>query len=116
VPLFTGFYNSGNVRSAAVSEKIASLQYDNAQLQSAVNDDLLHKQYLNELSMTRAARENFLLYGDNQALALQKYGEGLLALDLYLKVFEDYLTSENAYLNNLSNLYATRASILGRNP
>lgn len=116
VPLFTGFYNSGNVRSAAVSEKIASLQYDNALLQSAVNDDLLRKQYSNEVSMTRAARENFLLYGDNQALALQKYGEGLLALDLYLKVFEDYLTSENAYLNNLSNLYSTRASILGRNP
>jgi outer membrane protein len=116
VPLFTGFYNSGNVRSATVSEKIAALQYDNAQLQSAVGDDLLHKQYLNDLAMTRAARGNFLLYGDNEALARQKYGEGLLALDLYLKVFEDYLTSENAYLNNLSNLYTTRATILGRNP
>jgi outer membrane protein len=114
VPLFTGFATSGNVKSAATSVAIAGLQYDIARIQSGNNDDLLRKQYIDDEEMARASKDNFLLYGDNLGLARQKYGEGLLSLDAYLKVFEDYLTSENAYLNNLSNLYSTRATILGR--
>ena len=115
VPLFTGFANQQRLKSSATSLHIAEIQYESASLQSQVNDDLLLKQYGNYLQMTHASRENFVLYGDNLELARQKFAEGLLATDAYLKVFEDYLGAENTYLNNLSNVYSTQATILARN-
>jgi outer membrane protein len=115
VPIFNGFTNRENLKSAEASVRINTLQYDNARLQSQVNDDLLIRQYANYLQVSRASKQNFLLYADNLELARRKFMEGLLAADAYLKVFEDYLGAENTYLNNLSNLFSTRATILGRN-
>jgi outer membrane protein len=115
LPLFTGFSNLGRWKSAGLSEQVAALQYDNARLQSQNGDVLLQRQYKEYLEMTRVSREGFLLYGHNLELARQKFSEGLLAMDGYLKVFEDYLGSENGYLNNISNLLSTQAAILARN-
>ena len=115
VPLFTGLSNLEKWKSAKISEQVAALQYDNARLQSHAGDELLRRQYGDYLEVVRASRDNFLLYGHNLELSRQKFTEGLLAVDGYLKVFEDYLTAENTYLNNMSNLLSTRASILARN-
>lgn len=115
VPIFNGFTNRQNLKSAETSVRINALQYDNARIQSQVDDDLLLRQYANYLQVSRASRQNFLLYADNLELARRKFGEGMLAADAYLKVFEDYLGAENTYLNNLSNLFSTQATILGRN-
>jgi outer membrane protein TolC len=115
VPIFTGFSNLGRWKSARVSENVAHLQYDNARLQSEAADDLLRRQYADYLDMVRVSRDNFLLYGHNLVLSRQKFSEGLLAVDGYLKTFEDYLNAENTYLNNLSNLLNVQASILARN-
>ena len=115
VPLFTGFANTSRWKSAGLSEKISALQYDNARIQSALNDDLLQRQYADYLAMTRASRKGFLLYGENLELSRQKFSEGLMAMDAYLKIFQDYLNAENTYLNNISNLLSTQASILARN-
>lgn len=115
VPIFNGFVNRENLKSAETSVRISGIQYDNARLQSQVNDDLLTKQYAHYLDISRASRQNFLLYADNLELARRKFAEGMMAADAYLKVFEDYLGAENTYLNNLSNLFSTQASILARN-
>ncbi|HTJ11353.1 MAG TPA: TolC family protein [Dinghuibacter sp.] len=115
VPLFTGLANANHWKSAKVSEQVAALQFDNARLQSQAGDDLLLRQHQDYLEMVRVSRDNFLLYGRNLVLSRQKFSEGLLAMDGYLKVFEDYLTAENAYLNNMSNLLNVQASILARN-
>lgn len=115
VPLFTGLANTNHWKSARVSEEVAALQYDNARLQSQAGDDLLIRQHGDYLEMVRVSRDNFLLYGRNLLLSREKFSEGLLAMDGYLKVFEDYLTAENAYLNNMSNLLNVQASILARN-
>ena len=115
VPIFNGFINRQNLKSAETSVRINTLQYENARIQSQVDDDLLLRQYANYLQVSRASRQNFLLYSDNLELARRKFGEGMLSADAYLKVFEDYLGAENIYLNNLSNLFSTQATILGRN-
>ena len=115
VPIFNGFVNRENLKSAETSVRISGIQYDNARLQSQVNDDLLTKQYAHYLDISRASRQNFLLYADNLEIARRKFAEGMMAADAYLKVFEDYLGAENTYLNNLSNLFSTQASILARN-
>jgi len=114
VPIFTGFTNSNKYQSAVVQKQIAEVQYNNALQQSAINDRLLIKNFTNYADAVKASGKSFNLYSSNLQLNKQKYQEGILAMDAYLRVFQDYLTAENAYLNNLSQLLSTRATILSR--
>lgn len=114
VPLFTGFANHNKNKSAATQTTIAQLQLDQARTQSLSHDQLLLKNQAAYLDMVQSAATSFRLYGDNLRLSQQKYREGLLAMDGYLRAFQDYLTAENLYLNNLSLFLSNHASILAR--
>lgn len=114
VPLFTGFANTHNYQSAKVQQHIAQLQYANARQQSAITDRLLQKSYTDYADVVKNAATTFRLYGQNLRLNQQKYQEGILSMDGYLKAFQDYLTAENAYLNALSQLLSTQSTILSR--
>jgi outer membrane protein TolC len=114
VPLFTGLANTNKYRSALVQKDIADLQLRSAVEQSAINDRLLVKNYTDYLQMLKASAESFRLYGQNVRLDQQKYSEGLMSLDVYMKAFQDYLTAENTYLNNLSQLLSIQATIISR--
>ena len=114
IPLFTGLSNTYKYRSSVVQKDIADLQLKSAVDQSAINDRLLVKNYADYLQMMKASAESFRLYGQNVRLDQQKYGEGLLSLDVYMKTFQDYLTAENTYLNNLSQVLSTQATIIAR--
>jgi len=114
VPIFTGFTNSNKYKSAVVAQHIAQVQYDNAKQQSEINDRLLLKNNRDYLNMVLASENSFKLYHDNLILNQQKYTEGVSNIDTYLKAFQDYLTAENTYLNNLSQLLSIKATILSR--
>jgi outer membrane protein TolC len=114
VPFFTGFTNSNKYQAAVIQKKIAQMQYENAVQQSAINDRLLIKNFANYSQAVVASNKSFILYSNNLRLNQQKYQEGILSLDAYLRVFQDYLAAENTYLNNLSQLLSTRATILSR--
>lgn len=114
VPIFTGFANKNRLRSAAVQKKIAEEQYKAAAGQSKIDDEALKDNYKNYLSIVNSSRNIFELYGKNLDLSEQKFKEGLLSIDSYLKTFEDYLHAENAYFNNLSNLLLVQASVSAR--
>lgn len=114
IPLFTGLTNTYKYRSAVVQRDIADLQLKKAVEESAINDRLLLKNYTDYLQMLKASAASFRLYGENVRLDQQKYGEGLLSLDVYMKTFEDYLAAENSYLNNLSQLLSIQATIISR--
>ncbi|MEM6525850.1 MAG: hypothetical protein AAF693_18770, partial [Bacteroidota bacterium] len=60
------------------------------------------------------AKDNFQLYEENQRLTYKKYEEGLVSLDAYLRVFEDYVKAENTFLNNLSKVYSLYSQIIPR--
>jgi outer membrane protein len=115
VPLFTGFYNRDKYRSAEATARINAQQYQDAIEQGAINDSLLLKTYDNYRAITEASGRNLLLYRENLMLSQRKYEQGLISIDIWQKNFEDYLRSENTHLNNLSQLFSTRASIIGRN-
>ena len=115
VPLFTGFYNRDKYRSAETTARINAQQYQDAIEQGAINDSLLLKTYDNYRVITEASGRNLLLYRENLMLSQRKYEQGLISIDIWQKAFEDYLRSENTHLNNLSQLFSTRASIIGRN-
>ena len=114
VPLFTGFTNSNKYQSAVVQKEIVEVQYNNARQQSEINDRLLVKNFNDYGNAVKASGNSFRLYGSNLQLNKQKYQEGILTMDAYIRVFQDYLTAENTYLNNLSQLLSTRATILSR--
>ena len=114
IPLFTGLGNTYKYRSAVVQKDIADLQLRKAVDESAINDRLLLKNYADYLKMTAASAASFRLYGENVRLDQQKYSEGLLSLDMYMKALQDYLTAENTYLNNLSQLLSIQATIISR--
>lgn len=114
IPLFTGLSNTYKYRSAVVQKDIADLQMKKAVEESAINDRLLLKNYGDYWQMLQASAASFKLYGQNVRLDQQKYSEGLLPLDVYMKTFEDYLTAENTYLNNLSQLLSIQATIISR--
>jgi outer membrane protein len=114
VPLFTGLANTNKYRSALVQKDIADLQLRSAVEQSAINDRLLIRNYADYLQMLRASAASFRLYGQNVRLDQQKYTEGLMSLDVYMKAFQDYLAAENTYLNNLSQLLSIQATIISR--
>ena len=112
--LFTGFTNSNKMKSISVSGKIAQKQYESAISENKINDAALQDSYTDYWNITSTAKKTYTLYGKNAELSLQKYKEGLISMDAYLKTFEDYLHAENAYLNNLSTLLSVQASILAR--
>jgi len=114
IPIFTGFSNSNKYKSAVAAHEIARQQYDNAKQQSAINDRLLLKNHDDYLNMVRAAESNFKLYYQNLLLTKQKFTEGIISVDVYFKAFQDYLTAENTYLNDLSQLLSVKATIISR--
>ncbi len=115
-PLFTGFANTNKLKSITTQKKIAEQNYQSAKEQSDINDSLLFSNYNSYSNMTATAESSFNLYGKNLELSLQKFREGLISIDAYLKTFQDYLAAENVYLNNLSNLLTTKAAIEARAP
>jgi outer membrane protein len=114
VPIFTGLTNTNKYRSALAQQQIAELQYNTARQQSSINDRLLLKNYADYTAMARASANSYTLYRTNVMLNRQKYQEGIINMDTYLKAFEDYLRAENTHLSNLSTLLSTQATILSR--
>ncbi|HTI90243.1 MAG TPA: TolC family protein [Puia sp.] len=114
IPLFTGLSNTYRYRSSLAQKQIAQLQYDNALEQSGITDRLLVKNHKDYQELVLASSGNFRLYHETLQVDRQKYEEGVIPLDIYLKAFQDYLTAENTYMNNLSQLLSIRATILSR--
>ncbi|PWK79199.1 outer membrane protein TolC [Mucilaginibacter oryzae] len=114
VPIFTGFSNTNKYKSQKAQQQVARLEFDNAQQQSLINDRLLLKNYSDYRQMVTASYASFKLYGENLKLNDQKYKEGVISLDVYQKVFQDYLAAENVYLNNLSLLLSTQSTLVSR--
>ena len=114
VPIFSGLTNSNRYKSALTQQHIAQVQLDNARQQSTTGDSIVLKNSLHYAGLAKTAYLNFKLYEKNLVLYRQKFEEGVTGMDVYLRAFEDYLGSENVFLNNLSQLLSTKASILSR--
>ena len=114
VPLFTGFTNTNRYKSMLTQQRVAQLQYEEARLQSETADSVLLKNYGHYAQMAKTSRSTFQLYGSNLRLSEQKFKEGVISMEPYLRAFQDYLAAENNYLNNLSQLLQAKATILSR--
>ena len=105
VPIFTGFNNRSKIKQNKYNQQIAVNEKQQAEKHSHIDDMRLIREY--ELSIADAdnAREQFYLYDQNRKLYFQKYEEGLIGLENYLSIFQEYIKAENAYLNAISKAY-----------
>ena len=115
LPLFTGFATHYKIKSAQVEHELAMTTMKQEEEKSRLKDELLMKQYQNSAKTVLCAKDNFEIAKENADLSFQKYEQGLIGLDLYLDSFENYLKTEAAYLNALSDLYSYYATIISRN-
>ncbi len=114
IPIFTGFNTRSRINIDKVNKQIAQNEKREVEQHATLEDEKLLADYKLSLNDAEAALETYLLYKENHELTFQKYEEGLISLDSYHSVFEDYLRAENAYLNTLSTLYTYYSQILPR--
>lgn len=114
VPIFTGFSNRSNIKRSQLSQQVAFQEKIEVENNIALDDRLLITNYKLSLDDVNSLLDTYHLYEKNKALTYQKYEEGLVSLDGYLSVFEDYIKAENAYLNSLSKLYTYYSQIIPR--
>jgi len=114
IPIFSGFSTKTNIKKSKINVEIAEKNRDDTWRQSVLEDHRLISEYALSLEESYAARNTFQLQEENQKINQAKYEEGIISLDEYLSSFEDYLQSENAFLNAVSRLYSNYSQIITR--
>lgn len=114
VPIFSGFSKKNKVKMAKIDNAISLQNLDIEKEKSTTKDAQLLAEYNRNLTVLRSSQDNFKLTKENTDLSMLKYEQGLLSLDAYFKLYEDYLKAENNYLNTLSIVYSQYATILSR--
>lgn len=114
IPIFAGFNNRREITKSKINSRIIQNQKEETEQVVKLEDQLLIKNYQSSLSDAALAKDNYLLYEANQRLTYEKYEEGLVSLDTYLRTFEDYVKAENAYLNSISKVYSLYSQIIPR--
>ncbi len=116
VPIFSGFRNRNQVKSATLEREISEQQLESHSMENQYADRILLYNYTQSQASTAIALDTYELYRENAELSLQKYDQGLIGLDQYLSVLEDQIRAENQYLNALTTLSNYYATIRSRNP
>ena len=114
VPIFNGFANRNKLKTSKIDLNLSEIELNKINIESNLQDLKLIEEYRTSITNTELALEAFQLYEENERLALQKYSEGVISLDRYFNAFEDYLKSENVYLNALLTTYSLYSQIIPR--
>jgi outer membrane protein TolC len=115
LPIFNRFSTSNKVNSALIEYNKSRFVLEQEIVKATIEDDLMMKELNHSREAVEAAQNNYFLAEDNAGLQLQKFEQGLVSLDVYLDSFDDYLRTEAAYLNQLSELYSHYSKIVSRN-
>ncbi|GAB3990033.1 hypothetical protein GCM10028807_16320 [Spirosoma daeguense] len=114
-PLYTGGLRTSNLNRARLQLKAAetALVYERNKQQIDTED--IRNTYNQAVRSLDLNRQNYELSTQNVQIALVKYRSGLFAYDQYLNVFNEALTAQNRYLNNLSTVFINQAILQIRN-
>jgi len=115
LPIYSGFLNRNKVKSMIYKKEVSKEQLKSAIQQSILNDQNLLENYQSTVELIEISKDNFELLNKITNTNFEKYINGLISLDLYFKSFEDYLKSENVYLNLVSNLQIINSNFEARN-
>jgi outer membrane protein len=115
LPIYNGLVSRNKVKSMQYKKEVSKEQLKSATQQSLMNDQNLIENYQSTVKLIEITKNNFELLNKITTANFEKYINGLISLDVYFKSFEDYLKSENTYLNMVSNLQIINANFEARN-
>ncbi|QIP15403.1 TolC family protein [Spirosoma aureum] len=104
-PIFTGGLRTSNIIRARLQLKVAESELDYERKRQQTDHEDVRNTYNQAIRSLDLNRQNYELSNQNVEIALIKYRSGLFAYDQYLNVFNEALTAQNRYLNNLSNVF-----------
>ena len=99
---------------AKLEENIAQINLEQATKNLQQEDALLISNRDLSASVANNSFKNFQLHKEISDLEFHKYNEGLVALEVYLDAFDDYLSAKNSYLNSLTRFYQYDAQVYSR--
>jgi len=114
LPLFTGFANFNKLQSSKIDYQKIQNDWNESKRKSTYNDELLIFEFKQSQVLIKSSADNYQLFAQNRKLAAQQMKEGIISIDTYFKFFDDYLKSENVYLNALSQMFTYYATIFSR--
>jgi len=103
VPLFSGGARKYEVQKSKLLYNQKQKEFENAKLQSAINNENLLIAYNNSLKSYQKSKEILALYQSNDGHAEKKLTEGIISLDERLKVYSDMIANQNEYLQSMGD-------------
>lgn len=104
-PLYSGGLRTSNLTRARLQLDQARTTLATERNRQQADDDDVRNAYNQAVRSLALNRQNYELSTQNVQIALVKYRSGLFAYDQYLNVFNEALTAQNRFLNNLSNVF-----------
>ena len=83
-------------------------------LSSKINDEKIIQSNEHFFEIMQESKNNYVLYDEIKKLQYQKYMNGVISQDIFLKSMDEYLKSLQIYINNLSNLLFYQAILISR--
>lgn len=104
IPIFTGGSRYFNAKKNKIAYQESKEQYENAQKQSAINDENIRLNYARATAVLGKAKEVMSLSLDNYTHVSYRYEGGIESIESRLNAFKDYIDYQNQYLNSLSDM------------
>lgn len=114
-PIYTGGLRTSNITRARLQLKAAETALAYEQNRQQTDNEDIRNTYNQAVRSLDLNRQNYELGSQNVQIALVKYRSGLFAYDQYLNVFNEALTAQNRFLNNLSNVFINQTLLQIRN-
>ncbi|GAB3949096.1 hypothetical protein GCM10028805_24900 [Spirosoma harenae] len=114
-PIYTGGLRNSNLTRARLQLKAAEIALAYEKNKQQTDNEDIRNTYNQAVRSLDLNRQNYELSNQNVQIALVKYRSGLFAYDQYLNVFNEALTAQNRYLNNLSNVFINQTILQIRN-
>ncbi|WP_019989982.1 TolC family protein [Rudanella lutea] len=104
-PIYAGGARKASQTRTRLQLKLAEAELAYERNRQQTDTDDLRNSYNQAVRSLDLNRQHYDLSTQNVQIALVKYRSGLFAYDQYLNVFNEALSSQNRYLNNLSNVF-----------
>jgi len=104
IPLFSSGSRLYQSKRSKLNYIESMEQYDNAHLQSEINDENIKLSYQKAVAVLSKAKDVMNLSFDNYQHISYRYEGGIESIESRLNAFKDYIDYQNQYLNSLSDM------------
>ncbi len=118
VPIFSGHTRRYQVQKSKIEYDTRKKQYESEKNQSAITNQNMLISYNSSLTAFEKSKNILSLYQKNDAHAEKMMKEGIISLDERLRFHSDLITSQNEYLQSMSDYFISeyRLKIRQTNP